>query len=533
MYRIFTSVIFIIFIILRIIALLNVNVLEDHDSIHYLMLISNLVDADFNTLFSYNPDNTYLFPFLGIIFYPFTRSIEMSARFVSLSSSILLFFSIFALSIRLTNKKNSLVIIFLLAIHPLLINHSISVMTEPLYISIIYFGFYIFLRFIDKPSYNLVFVLSIVFALGFLNRTEGIVFLVFIPAMLILLKYLDYLPKLNWLTIFKSIILYVFLFCVFISPQIIRVSNELGGIALNGRQVWQLVMHENDGRSYDEKIRGLDYSSKEVNLTYLMKHPEERAKYQESSSIYNYSTNTIIQLKDFFRHKIFVLFGKIEILLIIIGIFVLFLKKHRFLMLLINPMLIIVFIPPLLHDVDIRHILIIVPLLIFLISFAIFTLSNILSYTVKNYLPTVPFKNIKIFTVYLILGVLIIFKFPLVKETIITPFKNNEYSKSEILSAADVLSSFGEKGKSHKIVSKKTYLPFYAKATYIPFPYAPYNKLVEYCKQNNADYLFMDYRNMKKYEILPKFLKNDVPEFELIYSSKGDFDKKIEIYKFK
>ena len=143
MRKIIIALIFVIFIILRLGALYNVSAFEDHDSIQYLTMIRNIVEGDFQTLFSYNPDKTFIFPFLGSLTYPLTQSVEISARLVSFLSSIVLFFCLFALSNRLTNKNVTLVVMFFFSVHPLLVSHSIGILTEPLYISIIYSKYFL------------------------------------------------------------------------------------------------------------------------------------------------------------------------------------------------------------------------------------------------------------------------------------------------------------------------------------------------------------------------------------------------------
>ena len=84
------SGLFIIFLLLRLAALYNVNVFEDHDSIQYLTMMRNFTEGDFDSYFSYNPDKTFVFSTLGGLFYFLTNSAETAARLVSLISNIAL-----------------------------------------------------------------------------------------------------------------------------------------------------------------------------------------------------------------------------------------------------------------------------------------------------------------------------------------------------------------------------------------------------------------------------------------------------------
>ena len=48
----------------------------------------------------------------------------------------------------------------------------------------------------------------------------------------------------------------------------------MGQLAINGRQVWVQILNNPDGKSYEEKIYGLDYSKDQINLLFLQSHAE-------------------------------------------------------------------------------------------------------------------------------------------------------------------------------------------------------------------------------------------------------------------
>ncbi|PID59214.1 MAG: hypothetical protein CR986_06975 [Ignavibacteriae bacterium] len=523
-------VIFLIFLSLRIITLLNADQFEDHDSIQYLTMIRNIADGDFDSLFGYNPDKTFVFASLGALTLPITNSEVISARLVSLLSSIILFFVIYFISLKLTNRKISLLVLLLYSIHPLLVGFSVGILTEPLYVTIIYSGVYIFLLFLEKPSIKYIFLLALVFSLGFLNRTEGIIFIALIPGFMFLLKIIKIKLNISWQKTFIYSFLYVLLFSLFISPQIYRVSSQLGKFALNGRQVWQLILHKNDGRPYNAKIRGLDYSESEVNLIYLMKHPELRKELKtQSSSIANYFSNVIVQLKIFFKERFFDLFGKFEVLILILGIFFLFWKKRFFSILIIFLFLSMFFIPPLLHDVDIRHILILIPFLIIVLAIGIYDSAEFLI-EILHRLKFKVKKNLLISILFL--GVLF-FVFPRLKSKIEKPAVNDEYNKNEIITLANLINPDKTKDRKSNIVSIKTYLSYFVNGKFFPFPFTNYKKLIRYCELNHIDYLLLDNRNMQQYEVLNIFsTKQNIKEFDLVYQSNIDQDNELRLYKF-
>ncbi len=43
---------------------------------------------------------------------------------------------------------------------------------------------------------------------------------------------------------------------------------------MNGRQTWEVILHEPGSKSYEERMRGLDYGYTQINREYLHEHPE-------------------------------------------------------------------------------------------------------------------------------------------------------------------------------------------------------------------------------------------------------------------
>src|SRR5262249_29671070 len=144
----------------------------------------------------------------------------------------------------------------ILSFSPFFIRYSYSVLTEPSYIAVLYLGFWLYLSQYKYPKLWSAVLLGILFGLSFLNRLEGLLYLAAIP----LLQFTHFLAvgRTSYdLQHFSAFIaLFVLFFSLISAPQIWRVSEKMGHFALNGRQVWSLILNNPDGKSYNEKISG-------------------------------------------------------------------------------------------------------------------------------------------------------------------------------------------------------------------------------------------------------------------------------------
>ncbi len=179
------------------------------------------------------------------------------------------------------------------------------------------------------------------------------------------------------------------------------------------------------------------------------------------------------------------------------------------------------------HNVVIRHIAVIVPVMMLIQGIGVSFLYDQLKQSFQTHLYA-KFLIIALLSFHFIAGTAI----PFVKKNIYRQYNNTEYSIDILKEPIKIVNEFvkSEKSKLVTIAARKTYLAYYADAKYINIPYTTYEKLVKYCEFNNIDFLFLQHRMISSYPFLKEFLKSQPPShFSLLYSIE-DKGYKIELY---
>lgn len=517
---------------LRIFCWVHVNSFEDNDSISYLNTSISLLSNNWKQT---DADATLLYPALIAFFHVLGLGVETAARSVSFVSAIALFFVVYLIGKKIAGTKEVLIALALLAFNPFLINLSVSVLSEPLYIALIYIGFLLLQNFVSQPTVLKGLLLGIVFGLSFIDRTEGIIFLVVIP--LVMVVYFIFRWKNNYTA--SKVILWLSLFIVGFSilaaPTILRVSEKMGSFSINGRTAWMKILKNQDGKTYDQKIYGLDYSPREINLYYLQTHPKDLNNIttlkRADSDLANYATMFYKQFQILIGYRLIELLGFFVIIFGGIGFYHLIYNKELSSIFLIVTLLAAVLVPPLLHNVVLRHIAIIVPIILLLGGIGI----NRVSIIVENFFPNERLEKILQGRVHLIIiGLIIFVSLGQLHASLLHPSQDVDYNPNSYVGPLKTIHREIKKSEIHKpkILSRKSFFPYMAGAQRLSIPYADYDKLVKYCKLNNADYLFLNYSLVQNFPFLNVFNKGYLEDFKLLYSRISPNGEKIELYKF-
>lgn len=526
--HIFVLFILCIFLILRFISWSNVSTVEDHDSINYLLVAKIINSHQWNKL---NSIDTFFYPVFINLLYMIGIKLETAGRIVSMFFSTLFFFIIYLGGKKLTTAKNILITLLLLSFSPFLITFSFSVLSEPTYITIVYIGVMIFWKFIDKPKYLLAFLLGIIFSLSFSARTEGISFLFFIP-LLQSTYYIIWGKKSYSLSkLFTWISLFIVGFSIVTAPIIIFVSNQVGTFSINGRTAWEQLL-KNDKRSYEEKVQGLDFSSSQTNLDYVISHPQViKEKNLSSEFIYNLKL-VFNNLKQLSQNKLSSAVGIFILAFVGLGIYHFFIHKRFRELFFILSFIVIVLIPPMLLSSFIeRHIAIVIPLILLLSSAGIYEFSQKIESIAKE-------KKLSYFTTQMIsifiITLIAILSLSWLNDALRYPSRNKEYNMKNYTQPINILKNDIKKHNitDPKLISRKSYFPFFAGAEPISLPYTNYPNLVEYIRLNHGNYLFLNYQHLKNYPFLDKFNKTNLPNFILLYDSPDSSTSKIKLYRF-
>ncbi|MEE9430501.1 MAG: glycosyltransferase family 39 protein, partial [Melioribacteraceae bacterium] len=490
-----------IFTILRLLSWSNLTVLEDHDSIQYLKLISFFKNFTFEGLLNLGADDLILYPFFGAIISWFGFSIEFSARLATFISTLILFYFVYAIGKEIWDKKVALVGVLLFAINPFLISFSYAVLTEPTYITIVYYGVLLFLKYISAPKIKSAVVLGIIFGLSFIARTEGIIFIVAIP----IIQFSHYLFYKNRNYKIKDFIVWTFSFIIIfgavVSPQILRVSNKMDTFSINGRQAWMKLLKSDIKKSNDELIYGLDYSPSKINIHAVQSNPEIYHSLRSESNIQDQIKTFVYTYDELFNIKLSSFFGLSTIVFFGFGFFYLVKRGEVFKILFVFLFLGVFLFPPLLHNVVTRHIAIIGPIIFVISGGGIYYFSKSI---LKNFPKFDQIKNRSLYTSIFIILIIAVLSGHSLYMSLIKPTENLEYSEADYLEPIQKLNKNlgSNKSQKHLIISRKNYFPYFAKVNSIATPYSSYKKLIEYAKLNDTKYIFIDYINLMEFPFI-------------------------------
>jgi 4-amino-4-deoxy-L-arabinose transferase-like glycosyltransferase len=291
----------VLYLALRLLALASVSVLEDRDSTSLIRDAQVFASWDAARIIDLRPDATPLYPLLTAVANRLGMTWVFGARFVSWLAAALLALAMTGIALWLarstavepktseqtaTARAWSLHVaaagIVIMALSPTLVDLSRSVLTEGLYIALVYTGLWLLLRQGADPGLGGAILLGAVFALTFLSRTEGLVYLVAVPVIRLATAWnTDRGPRGGrwWLSSARVWLSWSAAFALGFGllslPQVWRVSRAMGQPAINGRQVWQVILNQPGKQPYEQKIYGLDHSPSQINLVYIQSHPEQ------------------------------------------------------------------------------------------------------------------------------------------------------------------------------------------------------------------------------------------------------------------
>ena len=355
------------YVFLRALAWSNTVLLEDHDSILYVQQIQAYLSFDPALIFALSPDSTPFYPFFGSLMSLPGWSAEFGARLCSLVFSIILFVAAAGILRRITSPAGAALSLLALSLSPYLITFSISILSEPTYVAVAYAGLWYYLARHNSPSLWHALGLGVVFGLTFLNRLEGMVFLVLLPmlqAAYLFSRHGSFKaatpPLVRWSLVYAAG------FVIVAAPQVLVVSEKMDRFALNGREVWAQLLLSSDGGSYEEQIYGLDYSAEEINLTYFQTHSGELAQDAPRTSVIHLAETLLRNIDKFYAVQVGKLGGSLLVALFFCGLLQLWQSRLFFPLLVVIAFTGAFLLPGLATDPKPRAVASVVPLLLIL-----------------------------------------------------------------------------------------------------------------------------------------------------------------------
>lgn len=521
--------VFVVYVAVRLLTWRNTVLLEDLDSLGNIRWIKVFQTFDFDQIIDIDPDFTPFYLFFSSIFSLLIGSVEMGARLSSFLFSIVLFFSLAGIGKHLARPCETIAGLVLLSFSAALIPLSFALLTEPSYISTIILGMWLFWRQYKNPSLGNAILLGVVFGLSFLNRLEGIIFLAIIPFYQALHFFFAKERTYNFRFLSAWAAVYIVIFSAVVAPQIWRVSNIVGDFALNGRQVWNIIINEADGRPYEEKIHGLDYSPSERNIVYLKRHPEAWKEITSSFDPKDYIDAFIFNLKDLKRKRWEVLIGYIGTIFFILGLVALYRRNQALDLVMIMIFIGACLVPPLLHSVWIRHIAVIAPLILLVAGIGIVYAARLVSgYATQGKLSV-------LLTSIVFLSMTVGASAVQLRDVVFRPPTfNKEYSPQEIAEPVRIVRKIvdTELHREAVVAANRGYISHYADARQVYLPYADLDALLKYNKLNNIDFIYLQERRLKRHPFFQQYQEQGLPgNYQLLYSGQDAQGETVKLYR--
>ncbi|MGH8479733.1 MAG: ArnT family glycosyltransferase [Gammaproteobacteria bacterium] len=528
---------FIVFLLLRVVAWANDPLLESQDSLSYLQSAKALMSLDPDRIIGLSPDATLFYPFLTAFLGSAVGSIESGARLGSLFLSCLLCSALVVIGKRIATTAEIAIGLLILAVSPFFVRFSYSVLSEPTYVAIVYLGIALFLTRLHDPRPASAALIGMVFGAGFLTRFEGILYLAAIPAFQ-LAHFIVTGPRrydLRRLGIWAMA--FVLSFCSVAAIQVWRVSERLGYFALNGRQTWAVILHEPGGKSYEERMFGLDYSPTQINREYLREHPEalgrmvSRAGY--GATLQAYAKSIYVNLRTLWDRRLGAILGPLALVFFAFGLLEVYRRGG-----IVHVSAVLAFLglgvsAPLAHDaglVALRHFAVIGPLVILIEGMGIVALGQAIASARHG-----PGKRAHLIVpglLALAIGTALV---PLGKLLFLPDRHNGEYRPGDFAIPARLVHdiSAGEPRRPARIAARTGYFTYFSDSKRVAVPYTDYQPLVDYLAQNHVDFLFLEHRELEDYPFLARFAEGHTgAEFERLYQGQDAAGDTLELYRF-
>jgi 4-amino-4-deoxy-L-arabinose transferase-like glycosyltransferase len=528
--------VFVFYITLRLVTWSNVSILEDHGSIGLMREAKLFLSLDWQSIIALKPESNLFYPFFVAIFSTITGSVEVGARLCSLFFSSILFFSIYAIGRRFEEPYAVVIGLILLATNAVLVRLSYSILTEPSYIALVYVGYWIFLTQYKKPRYNLAILLGIVYGLSFLDRFEGILYLAAIPA-LQFLHFIIFRPKqYDWKRLAVWSTIFVLPFLIIIAPQVWRVSSKMDSFHLNGRQGWSIILNAPDGHSYNRKIGGLDYSPSQVNLHYLLEHPFELQKLANmlssslSTKVKVYAKLAARNFQELYTKQLGILIGPLGMVLFAFGLLSLFQTGYRYEAGFVLAIISIGLVGPLLHNVVMRHIAVIAPIMFLLEGMGIIYVARALTDGVRSRIITK--WSLAVALTILMVG---LSSYGILQHNLSPNTDKYSHWRSDYEKPLQIVREIQKQlGRPAVVSARKSYFSYYADGVHTQLPYTDSEGLMQFYRLNDPpDFVFLEYRYIRDYPFLDDFSQRIPDELELLYRGTDKRDSKIELYRYR
>jgi len=518
------------YVAVRIAAWRHTVLFEDTDSVGLLNQTKVWLTADPAVILrDLNPDNTPFVPVLTALLSLGGWPLDFAARMVSFLFSFVLFAGVLGLALRFDGRRAAVVALVMLACSSALVPFSFALLTEPSYVATVYAGLFLFFRQHREPRLSWAAALGVLFAVAFLNRTEGLLFLASIPLLQALHFMIERPGGYTARRLGAWAATYLVVFALISAPQVWRVSRQMGGFYFNGRQAWAILLDHPDARSREAKLWGLDYSPSRVNIEVLRLDPEVRARLSRDENPLVFVKSAVENLSLVYQAYLPRTIGLIGAALAAVGLIVLA-RRRRFLaaaaVLLIAQLLAA---PVVQYHVLARHVLVLVPLAFVLAGVGAAALPRLLF----GPYPQPVMRTAGVTAVAA--GLWVMAEALPLRYALEPPTFNAEYDPATLREPVAIVRSIvaREPSRKHLVADRRAYLPYYAGVPDIRVPYTDLAGLTRYLTANEADLLFLEYSQVRGYPFLAELgAPTPPPGYTRLYRADTPTSDRLELYRF-
>lgn len=534
---------------LRLVALAQVQVLEDRDSASLIRDAEGFATWDLGRILALRPDATPLQPLGTALLGKLGLPLPEAARALALLASLLLLAALLLLARHFTvgaapAVRGALAAGTLLAaaLSPTLVELSRAVLTEGPYIALVILGLALLLAPGDRWTIRRAAALGLVFGLSFLARTEGLLYLVVLPGLMLVQAlwrpWLGPTPSVSdrdrpaWRRLLRWTLAYGAVFALLALPQIWRVSRVMGQPAINGRQVWQVILNQPDQQPYERRIYGLDHSPDTINLFYIQSHPELARSMAARMVASDVLGKALEHVRRFFLEVLPRLLGPLGLLLALLGLGYLWRLSRA------DTLLTLGFgaaslAAPLAHDLDPRHLAALLPLLALCQGAGWAWLLGRLTGEGDDPARAGRRRLLRAgLAALLALGLFAGLRADLAEALRPDPAQQ-DYNRADHaqLLAALARAGWPAPAPGLRLVARQGYLSLDAGGQEVHLPFTDYAGLLAYCRLHRAQVLYLEHAMLEKYPFLARFQAGDTPEFQRFFRYQSPSHGLMELYR--
>lgn len=505
------------FVALRLLMLSRSIIVEDHDSMSYLVHMGVWGGRLPEAMLYWTPDLTPMYLALGAVLVWLGAEVELAGRVTSLVLSCIAFVAMVAIAYRYYGGRLALLTGGLMAVGWQYVWLDVSVLTEPTYIGLLYLGLlmYVYQYGRSRPLWYALPV-GVVFGAVFLTRTEGIMFLVLVPVLHVVATVQMWGWQSPWRSVAAWVLVFALGFSLLAGPQIAKVSSEMGSFAINGRQAWVTILNAPGPAGEEERLRGLDFSPDTINLRYLQSDPEALAALESERGI----LDTPMRMAE---NAVFLLWRRVvqvaglALPLSALGLFVMLRRPRAHPIWPVVLFVLAAAVPALTHTLAFRHVAFLGPMGALLAAVGLMAVGRqVASWRGWSLWRKVGPSG----AVAAVLGLVVVGHLGLVGHRIMWPPDAMwDFSRHDIEPVVTAIERDWSGDGVPVIIARKRYVTYYSRAELRMTPWTDYEGLVRYAQLNGADYLFAQHSTDGAYPWAER-LEAGVPEFDLLYRGK-------------